>query len=553
MELHCIFYSQNFDASYNVYRCLITNREIPFDKELKLIGRHESNKINDNVTHVEFNNCTIRKIPQNLCKIFPNLKVLKILNSELRKLSKSDLDGYEKLERLIFDFNEIEFLAGNLFENFKKLELISFRGNELKVIEPNILDGLDRLQHVDYRDNPNYSNCYSILSCKDSNAELEDVKVQIVDKFFSSDAEIVQKFVKKLQNPMEQLKIYENLSKDSNVKLTILNLKSQIYEELTNRKIEHFRTSESNLNQEIKNFINFESKLIREINALRNFEGKLTQEIQDLKRANPGPILIRQQSEPVYDNSVAALRQELQSWRSLANKLSQEVQKLKNSESKLILEVQNLKIRLEVADLRKAEDSVTFEALAESPGTDQTSLQPENSNRTSNQLHRPELSHKSHQKPLKTPQNPKNSFLIDIKKYIQDEITKDFIIKIDNQEFLVHKFLLAARSPTLADILNKNPFIDSLNLESITIESFQHILRFIYIDELPSEEQTDYVNLFEAAGLLQIEELKDYAGRKVLDKLNADNAIEIFNLSSKYEHKMLRQKSFEEIKKNYES
>ena len=144
------------------------------------------------------------------------------------------------------------------------------------------------------------------------------------------------------------------------------------------------------------------------------------------------------------------------------------------------------------------------------------------------------------------------SFLVDIKKYIQDEITKDFIIKIDDQEFIVHKFLLAARSATLAEILNKNPFIDSLNLANISIDSFKHILRFIYTDELPTADDADFVDLFDAAGRLKIEELKNFAGKQVLDKVNAANAIEIFNLSSKYEHKMLRQKSFEEIKKNYD-
>ena len=579
MELHCIFYSQNFDASYNCYRCLITNREIPVNKKLKLIGQHENNKTNENVTHVEFNNCKVKKIPQDLMKTFSNLKVLNILNSELRTICKEDLIGYENVERLICDFNEIEYLPGNLFEDFQNLELISFRGNELKIIEPNILDSLQNLQHVNIRDNPNYSKCYSILSCKDSNAELDDVKIQIVEKFFNLNSEIVEKFIKNLKNPIEKLKTYENMSKSTEVKLKIVNLRLKIFETSANKKIEQFRKSESNLNQEIKNLINFESKLIREINELRNFEVKLTNEIQELKSLNSGQILMRQQSEPAYhssDNSfnvpVAALRQELQGWRNLANKLNLDVEKLKNSESKLNLKVQNLKISLQIEKLKNSilvseADSFsllgsleTCHQISKTSNNDQKICQNQSQTldgpKNENEAYSSRVEHKiGHNSTTSNnlPSNIQNSFLIDIKKYIQDEITKDFIIKIGNQEFLVHKFLLAARSATLADLLNKNPFIDSLNLDNISSETFQLILRFIYTDEFPSEDEINFVELFDAAGRLRIEELKNFAGRQILDKVNSGNAIEIFNLSSKYEHKMLRQKSFEEIKKNYDS
>lgn len=579
MELHCIFYSHKFDASYNCYRCLITNREIPANKNLNLIGQHENNKTNYNVTHVEFNNCKVKKIPQNLMKTFPSLKVLKIVNSELREISKEDLIGYKNIERLICDFNEIEFLPGNLFEDFQNLELISFRGNELKMIEPDILDGLQNLQHVNIRDNPNYSKCYSILSCKDSNAELEDVKIHIVEKFFNLNSEIVEKFIKNLKNPIEKLKNYEFFSKSTEIKLKILNLRLKIFEDAANKKIEQFRKSESNLNQEIKNFINFESKLIREINELRNFEIKLTKEIQELKSFNSGQILMRQQSEPAYhsnDNSinvpVAALRQELLSWRHLANKLNLDVEKLKNSELKLNLEVQNLRISLQIEKLKNStlvnetESFQTLETLetchqfSKNSNNDQKICQNQNhiskGPKNDNEACCSRVEHKNgHNSTMSNsfPSSIPNSFLIDIKKYIQDEITKDFIIKIGDQEFLVHKFLLAARSATLADLLNKNPFIDSLNLDNISSETFQLILRFIYTDEFPNKDEINFVELFDAAGRLRIEELKNFAGKEILDKVNSENAIEIFNLSSKYEHKLLRQKSFEEIKKNYDN
>jgi len=142
-------------------------------------------------------------------------------------------------------------------------------------------------------------------------------------------------------------------------------------------------------------------------------------------------------------------------------------------------------------------------------------------------------------------------FLSDLKTFTQDETTKDFKIIIEGQEFQVHKFLLAARSPTLAEILKNNPEVENLNLVDISVEIFEIILKFLYTDELPGDDGMNFLQLFAVAGKLKIEELKEFAATKLVDHIDEENAIEVFKLSNKYGHEELRQKAFDELKKCY--
>jgi hypothetical protein len=139
----------------------------------------------------------------------------------------------------------------------------------------------------------------------------------------------------------------------------------------------------------------------------------------------------------------------------------------------------------------------------------------------------------------------------DLQTLIQDDSTKDFQIQIDDREFPIHKFLLAARSPTLAEILRNNPEVENLNLVDISVDIFEVILKFLYTDELPGVDGTNFLQLFAAAGKLKIQELKKYAAMNLIDVINENNAIEAFKLSNKYAHEELKQKAFNEIKKMY--
>jgi len=147
----------------------------------------------------------------------------------------------------------------------------------------------------------------------------------------------------------------------------------------------------------------------------------------------------------------------------------------------------------------------------------------------------------------------KSSLTTDINTFIHDVSTKDFKITIEGQEFPVHKFLLAARSSTLAEILKNNPVVENFNLVDISVEIFEIISKFLYTDELPVEDGTNFLHLFAAAGKLKIEKLVKYAATNILDQINPENALTIFNISASFGLYDLEQKSFREIKKKYKS
>ncbi|CAG9811224.1 unnamed protein product [Chironomus riparius] len=139
----------------------------------------------------------------------------------------------------------------------------------------------------------------------------------------------------------------------------------------------------------------------------------------------------------------------------------------------------------------------------------------------------------------------------DLKSFLQNQNIRDFKIIIDNQEFLVHKFLLAARSPTLAEIIFNNPAVDRFNLVDIPVDIFKIILKFFYTDKLPGGEGLNFLHLFAAAGRLKVKKLEKYAAKRVLDEVNPDNAFDVFNLAIKYGNNDLMQRAFEEIKQKY--
>jgi len=139
----------------------------------------------------------------------------------------------------------------------------------------------------------------------------------------------------------------------------------------------------------------------------------------------------------------------------------------------------------------------------------------------------------------------------EIQKFLIDDSLVDFKIIIGDHEFDVHKFLLIARSPTLADILRNNPYAENLNLIDIPVNIFEKVLNFIYTGEYSCEGETNLLQLLGAAGRLKIKKLQENVANKILDKINSKNALEVLNLSNKYDHNELRKKSFMKIKEMY--
>jgi len=153
---------------------------------------------------------------------------------------------------------------------------------------------------------------------------------------------------------------------------------------------------------------------------------------------------------------------------------------------------------------------------------------------------------------IKNVQNNLKNIQFDIKNFIgTDEAYKDLRINVNDRVFLVHKFLLAARSPKIAEILRNNPEVENFHLVDIPVETFEKVLQFLYTDEIQPDEGINFLDLFVAAGKLKIDMLKDYAAKKLIETIETENALDVFKLSNKYEHDGLKLAAFAKIKVEY--
>lgn len=137
----------------------------------------------------------------------------------------------------------------------------------------------------------------------------------------------------------------------------------------------------------------------------------------------------------------------------------------------------------------------------------------------------------------------------DLVKIIQNEKFKDFTVTVNGEDFKVHKLLLAARSSTFAEMIETNT--GSVNLTDISTEIFREILKFFYTDELPQSSDVNSFELYSAAGRFNIEKLKNFAAEKLIDKVNAENVLEVLTLGNAYGNDNLRKRSLEEVEKMF--
>jgi Leucine-rich repeat (LRR) protein len=141
----------------------------------------------------------------------------------------------------------------------------------------------------------------------------------------------------------------------------------------------------------------------------------------------------------------------------------------------------------------------------------------------------------------------------DLQHAMENENLKDFTVKVGEKEFKAHKFVIAARSPVLAEIIENNKDAECLNLTDVTSEIFRKVFHFIYTNELPKVDATSLIQIIEASKKLNIEKLTNIATQKLSTLINPQNALQILQLSNKHGMMDLKQKSFGVIRKFLQS
>lgn len=125
----------------------------------------------------------------------------------------------------------------------------------------------------------------------------------------------------------------------------------------------------------------------------------------------------------------------------------------------------------------------------------------------------------------------------------------DLIVKINRTEFHVHKHSLSGRSRVFADKFLAKPFLKKIEIKLITPEIFKIIRDFIYANKIPPKEFRVLEEVFKQSTMLKIEELRDLTSKLLIQILDFDNAMAIFQIGTDYNDEEMKKKAFEVVKK----
>jgi speckle-type POZ protein len=127
----------------------------------------------------------------------------------------------------------------------------------------------------------------------------------------------------------------------------------------------------------------------------------------------------------------------------------------------------------------------------------------------------------------------------------------DLSFIVDDETFPVHRVVLAARSPVFrAELFGSmaEATMPSITLRDITPTTFKAMLRFIYTDEFPAEDEpegssTDMIqNLLVAADRYALNRLKFICAHKLWDKVSVDTVADILGFAETYNCQELKNK-----------
>lgn len=116
-------------------------------------GSHMNGRTNNDVDSIYIKYKNVKHFPKNLEKIFKNLRIISITNSNLMTIYQSDLKPFPELVRLILSNNNIEALEEGLFDFNTQLEMIYISSNQISKIHPNVFDHLTKLEFLELSEN----------------------------------------------------------------------------------------------------------------------------------------------------------------------------------------------------------------------------------------------------------------------------------------------------------------------------------------------------------------------------------------------------------------
>lgn len=148
--LNCRYLNQHWPITGTIYTCFATVVDIRdgLTSVTKVSQNHLSGKTNAHVQGFTLNQNSLTLMPSNIEKFYPNLRVIQMINTNLKSLTRHDLKPFPRLEAIGFYDNKIETMDGDLFKDTPLLQHIAFRNNLLTNVGPNIFKPIPLLKEI---------------------------------------------------------------------------------------------------------------------------------------------------------------------------------------------------------------------------------------------------------------------------------------------------------------------------------------------------------------------------------------------------------------------
>lgn len=128
----------------------------------------------------------------------------------------------------------------------------------------------------------------------------------------------------------------------------------------------------------------------------------------------------------------------------------------------------------------------------------------------------------------KLPRLPENNYSMkeDFKSLLNDNIHKDFTLRVLFDEIQVHKIILVARCPYFTIKLRGKSSLKQLELNIIKMEVLKAIVDYMYTDEIPLHLSEMTYQMIVGAKRLGMKDLYAKCLNKVLETVSFDNVAE---------------------------
>ena len=150
-EVSCNFIEtfSTFENS-NVYTCELDPDEIISDDSYTL-------KPSPDLARVKRfsldNNKNVKRLPENLSLVFPDLIEISTINSSLSRVSRNNFEGLKQLKFLNLSHNNILHIEPDAFDDLEMLESLDLSDNNMEFIEENLLYKLKSLKKLNLSGN----------------------------------------------------------------------------------------------------------------------------------------------------------------------------------------------------------------------------------------------------------------------------------------------------------------------------------------------------------------------------------------------------------------